>query len=311
MKIIIPQNITDSVLVSSSIPENDYPAWSGATTYARGDYVISPTTHTIYRSLTNSNLNKNPDLEQVALADPLIDDPNPINWQIISATNRWKMFDKKPSIQAVAANEIEITLAPGVFVGGLAGFNIEATNVSIIGTVGGVELYNRTIPMQDNTNVIDWYSYFFSPITALSEFAVTDIPAYGNIQLTVSITSNANVKVGQIVVGELRTLGEVMVDGAGFRGLDFSYVEQDEFGDLTTVRRAATEISDFPVFLPSQQLLGFKTLMRDLRGGRPAVWIGDDDVTKAAINYGYSRDYRTVYKTSQYSVVSLEIQGIV
>jgi len=65
------------------------------------------------------------------------------------------------------------------------------------------------------------------------------------------------------------------------------------------------------VFLSSYALSSFDSLMRDLRGGTAAVWIGDDDSRKAALNYGFYRDYRVIYTTAEYSVVSLQIQGIV
>ena len=312
MKIIVPVDVTDAVLTSSNIPETDYAAWSAATTYARGDFVISTATHTVYRSLTDGNLNKDPDAEQVALADPLIDDPSPINWQVISATNRWKMFDKKPSIQSTRADSIVVTLEPGTFTSGLAGFNIDAASVNVVVVSGGVEVYDRTIEMIDDTVVVDWYSYFFTPITALTEFVLTDLPPYGDAEVTVTIEkAGGAVKCGQIVLGAIRQAGDTGVENSGFSGLDFSFVEQDDFGDLTTVRRAATRLSQFDVFMDNSTLLGFDALMRELRGGTAAVWIGDEDQRKAAINYGFYRDYRLVYKTSQYSVMSLQIQGIV
>ncbi|MDX5413411.1 MAG: hypothetical protein LPK02_10235 [Rhodobacterales bacterium] len=314
MKIIIPQDVTDATLFSSSIPENDYPAWAMGTTYARGDFVISTATHTVYRSLTDANTGNDPDLEQVALADPLIDDPDPIRWQIIGATNRWRMFDKKPSVQATAADQIEVVIKPLPIVGGIAGFGIEANSVTVTGYSPGVtaEVFNRTIEMRDESLVVDWYSYYFAPITPLTEFVITDLPPYGDLEVTVTIDKpGATVRCGQIVIGGLREIGITKPENTGFTGLDFSYVQQDDFGDLTTVRRAATRLSQFEVLMANATLLGFDRLMRDLRGGVAAVWIGDGDARKAAINYGFYRDYRTVYQTSDHAILSLQIQGIV
>lgn len=314
MRIIIPQDVTDATLVSSSILENDYAAWASGTTYARGAFVISTNTHTVYRSLTDSNTGNDPDQEQIALADPLIDDPVPIRWQVISATNRWKMFDKKPSVQATAANQIQVVLSPNSIAGGLAGFGIDANSVTVtVDSVSfGGQVFNRTIPMQDETPVVNWYSYYFTPITPLTEFVIPDLPPYGDAQITVTLDrAGATVRCGQIVMGALRAIGTTRIGNTGFTGFDFSFVEQDEFGDLTTVRRAATRVSDFEVLMSNSTLLGFDRLMRDLRGGVAAVWIGDGDARKAAINYGFYRDYRSIYETNEYNIMSLQIQGIV
>lgn len=314
MRIIIPQDVTDATLVSSSILENDYPQWLVGTTYARGDFVISANTHTVYRSLTDTNTGNDPDQEQIALADPLIDDPNPIRWQVISATNRWKMFDKKPSVQAIADEQIQVVLAPGRIIGGIAGFNIDARSlqVSISSVAAGGNIYTRDFPMQDESSVVDWYSYYFSPITQLTEFAFTDIPPYGDSQITITLDRfGADVRCGQIVLGPVRGVGTTRIGNTGFTGFDFSFVEQDEFGDLTTVRRASTRVSNFEVLMSNSTLLGFDRLMRDLRGGVAAVWIGANDSRKAAINYGFYRDYRAIYETDDYNIMSLQIQGIV
>lgn len=314
MRLIIPQGVTDATLVSSSIPENDHPQWLVGTTYARGDFVISVATHTVYRSLTDSNTGNDPDLEQVALADPLIDDPDPIRWQIISATNRWRMFDRKPSVQASAADQIEVVIAPDRIAGGVAGFGVDANSVTVTvdSVANGGEVFSRTIPMQDESLVFNWYSYYFAPLVPLTEFVVSDLPPYGDAEITVTLDrAGSTVRCGQIVVGAVQNIGITKPENTGFTGLDFSFVEQDEFGDLTTVRRAATRLSQFEILMSNSTLLGFDSLMRELRGGVAAVWIGDGDARKAAINYGFYRDYRAVYQTNDYSIMSLQVQGIV
>lgn len=314
MIVIIPNDVTDSTLVTSTILENDHAVWSALTSYARGDYAISLVTHTVYRSLTGDNLANDPDLEQAALADPLIDNPDPVNWQIIGATNRWRMFDKKPSVVASDADQIEVTIAPGRFIGGLAGFEISAAsvNVTVTSVAAGGEVMNRTIMMQDDTPVVDWYGYYFTQITPLTEFVVTDIPPYADAIITVTIDNLGGIAhCGQLVLGEVRQIGITQIGQTGFKGFDFSFIQQDEFGDLTTVKRAATRISPFEVFMDNSRLLGFDRLMRELHGGVAAVWIGDKDNRKAAINYGFYRDYSATYVTPKYSIMSLQIQGIV
>ncbi|WP_444460077.1 hypothetical protein [Rhodobacter capsulatus] len=312
MKILTPIAVTDATLISCSIPETDFPRWNAQTTYPRGAFVISPATHTVYRALQGDNTGHDPDLEQAALADPLIDDPDPVFWQLIGATNRWRLFDGKPSVLATAAEIIRVTLAPGVAVGGVAGFGISAAEIRVTMTDAGAVVYRRAIAMQDETVVSDGLGYYVEPITELSEFVLTDLPPYAAAQITIeAIRRGGQVSVGQIVLGPVWSLGRPVIGGTGFQGVDFSYVKQDDYGDLTTVRRAATRLSTFETCLPNAQLLGFDTRMRSLRGGTAAVWIGSDDPRKAAINYGFYRSYRAAYQTDAWSLISIEVQGIV
>lgn len=312
MKILRPTPVTDDTLISSTIAEDDHPQWDAETNYAAGVFVISIPTHTIYRSLTADNIGNDPDLEQAALADPLIADPEIINWQVIGATDRWKLFDSKPSQQATEAENITIVNAPGVFVGGLCGFNISAASVTVTMINDAEEVYSRTIAMQDLSGIIDAYTYCFSEIVELSEFVLTDLPPYSLAEITVSIDRpSGNVSVGQIVMGPVWETGLTFADGSGFSGLDFSFVQTDDFGNLTRVVREATTLSNFEVFLDATQLLAFKNRMASLRGGVAAVWIGASDRRKAAINYGILRDYRVSYQTPLYSVINLETQGLV
>ena len=51
----VPFGITDAMLISSTVAENDYTAWNAATAYTAGDFVIrtTATTHSIYLRLLN------------------------------------------------------------------------------------------------------------------------------------------------------------------------------------------------------------------------------------------------------------------
>ena len=58
LSLMIPVEITDTVLHSTTVAETDYSAWSNGTTYSIGNKVIRG--HRIYESAQNSNLNKDP-----------------------------------------------------------------------------------------------------------------------------------------------------------------------------------------------------------------------------------------------------------
>lgn len=319
MIVVVPTDTTDATLISSNIPEDDYPVWSSETDYVIGDFVISTETHTVYRAMVDSGPSGtgpvNPDTETASFADPLTPDADIRTWQIIGATNRWRIFDKKPSVQSSQADEIDVTIAPGVFVDAVGLFNLNAASVQIIITdpIDG-EVYNETRTLQDNTAITDWYEYFFEPSSELTDIVFLDLPPYANAEIQVIISRTGETAFcGQLVLGGRRYFGETTVDDSGLDGVDFSTVEQDIFGDLTTVKRAATRLNRYRIAVQSSRLQLIARVMRNLRGGRPAIFVGSRDDRIASLNYGFARDWRVDYEDSfaNLSYMTIEVQGVV
>ena len=86
LSVLVPVDITDSILVSTDVPEVDYSDYSSVTTYGIGDRVISSLTHKVYESAKASNLNKDP-------TDINNRTGSTIWWIQVDSTNAWKMFD--------------------------------------------------------------------------------------------------------------------------------------------------------------------------------------------------------------------------
>jgi hypothetical protein len=300
------------MLTSSNLTEDEYPPWAVGTTYARGDFATSLTTHTVYRSLLDANTGNDPDVEQVAINDPFVTNPNPIYWQVFSATNLWKLFDEKPSIQATGTTSVTLTVTPAQFVTGVAVFNVTGVNTLLIKMkVSGVTVYTAETAMQDESVVIDGWSYYFSEIQQLPELALTDLPPYQTATMEFTFTGN-NIGIGQICFGPIWEIGYAELGGAtGFRGLDFSYVEVDEYGNLSTSKRAATSLHTYDIVLDTDETLGFRNRMQELRGGVPVVWVGDENRRKGATSYGFYRSYRPIYSEGDKTLITIETQGIV
>lgn len=314
MKLIIPLEITDAILTSSSLAEDDHLEWNVATTYGYGDYCISSTTHRIYRSLEVGNLANDPDAEYVVINDPTQDTPDPIYWQVISATNKWKAFDSKPTHLAEDTSDIIFDLLPGEMVGGIACFNVTAdsVNVTVTDPTDG-EVYNRDVDIIDDSVVFDWYSYFFESTLYLKEFVLTDLPLYLDATTTITITGvgGDTRSVGQISMGRVSEIGTTDTEGSGISGIDFSYINQDDYGNLETVQRVASRLSDFQVWVDLRRVQVLNSWFTQLRGGVPAVWVGDEDSRLAALNFGFLLDHRTDYQEGYKALVNLRIQGVV
>jgi hypothetical protein len=301
MQAIEPLTITDSILTSSTIPEDDYSAWSSGTTYNLGDRVIVVSVHKVYESAINSNTGNN----------PVTDDGT--KWIELGATNRWKAFDQKISDPATRADSIQYVLTTtNDIVNSLAFFGLKADTVQIIveETSSSTEVYNRTFQLLDTTNVVDWYTYFFEPATEKDEeLLVVDLPSYSAAKITINILDTGNtVEVGQIVLGRLISLGRTGY-GTTIGIEDFSRKERDTFGNAVIIERAFAQTADFEVEISTQDARRVQRFL-SLYRATPIVWIGNQDPSYGLIVYGFYTQFSINLATPSISYTTLEVEGL-
>lgn len=301
MDIIKPITVTDSVLTSTNIAENDYAEWNSATTYAIGDNVISVTTHRIYESVTASNLNN----------DPTTDDGT--NWLNIGATNRWKAFDNYISDPVSNTTSIQYTLTPpnGSIPSAVALLNLKgiSANVTVTDSVDG-EVYNTDIALLDNRNIVDWYTYFFEEQVQREEALFLDIPPY--IGAVVSVTVQEEVgqtaELGQLVFGFLSDVG-LTVYGTAIGIEDYSIKSRDAFGNAIIVQRNFSQTVDFDVKFETQNARKVQKTLAALRA-TPVVYLGSTDVSYGTLVYGFYRRFDITLETPSYAFASIEVEGL-
>ena len=300
LKVIPPLSITDSNLTSSNVPETDYGAWSSGTTYVIGDRVILTSTHKVYESLQNSNLNKN----------PATDTSNPPYWIEVSPTNRWKMFDTSNSTQTINANSIVVTITPGKVINAVALLNVDGTSIRVKVTdpTDGV-VYDNTVSLNYNGNINNWYNYFFDPIMRKKNVVLTDLPAYGTAAVEITITYTGNTaKCGVCVLGNVNYIGEGIELGASVGIQDYSRKEKNDFGDYVLVQRSYSKRARFSMAVLNDQIDALQDLLVDLRT-TPCVWIGDDRY-QSTIIYGFYKDFDIVIAYHLVSDCNIEIEGL-
>lgn len=296
MKIIRPTTITDSILISSSVPENDYPQWDSATTYNAGDKVIVVAEHKIYEALKTTT-NESPST-------------NPLSWLNIASTNRWAMFDEKVGTVSSAISNITLTLNPGI-----------ATGIAILGLSGVLSVYvkmttieeivyEKTINLYDPSNIADWWSYFFEDIRIKSFALVLDLPTYRASTLEIRLNGETGqpVSVGSLVVGRVLQYANSVDYGASVGIQDYSRKERDEFGNVTVVERAFNKRARWNFLIRNSEIDVFQENLAALRA-RPAVYIGNDDYNSLVV-YGFYRDFDTVISYPTSSECSIEIEGL-
>ena len=194
MNVIVPINIDDNILLSSSIPELDSGEneveWVSSTHYTIGDYIALASTHKVYQCLQThtSHSSDRPDIN-VEEGTGTVGD----KWQYVYPTNKFAMFDTVNGTTSDDSGPITLNLRPGAVISSVSAFNLSATriNVKMTDPVIG-EVYNENLTMRDDSEIVDWYQYWYAPIENVNEFVLADLPAYINADVEVTFSNDSN-----------------------------------------------------------------------------------------------------------------------
>lgn len=251
--VVRPIAVTDAMLTATNVTEDDYPAWSAATSYAIGAHVISPATHRIYESLTAGNTGH---------------DPSDVsNWLDIGPTNRWAMFDEALGTATERFDAVTVTLQAPASVDALAVLDLAATSVRV------------QAPGYDVTRALT------STETGAS---FLDLEVVAGQSITVTITGAGLVSVGTLVFGSLSPLG--VTQAAPTVGInDYSQKTTDDFGNTTPVERAWAKRMTVSALVGTPSADELVRRMAAFRA-RPCLWIADDGFECLSI-YGFYRDF--------------------
>jgi hypothetical protein len=225
LSVLRPVKVTDAVLVSSTVVENDHPAWVSSTAYAIGDRVIRTQTHRIYEAL-------------IAGTDATAPENAPTRWLDIGPTNRWAAFDEvvgtRTSATATPTNismgtpPLSFVLQPGQRFDTLALMDVSARFVQILVTVGGSNIFYQGFDLsQFDQPIMSYTDYLFGRVIQKNNFWLPDLPGYtADATITVDLYGT-DVHVGVVKVGRLLDVGFPKRDFSVGRTL---YAIKDETG---------------------------------------------------------------------------------
>ena len=295
MKIIRPITIDDSKFISSSLPETDFAAWSSATTYAVADKVIKA--HRIWQSVQASNLNHDPETSGVSW------------WADVAPTNQRAMFDGRVSTRSIGTNSITVVLRPGR-INSLALFNVDAAQVEFTMTVGGEIIRQRTISMFDPSVVNSWSTYFYEPIRQRRDMVLTDIPVFGEAEITITLSrTSGTVACGMLVVGLVSDLGKIL-SGAKISINDFSKVVDDGYGGLYLQQGEWAKRAEVKLVLPSSEVDRVQYQLADYRA-TPLAWIGAGGKFQSLLIFGKYDSFDVDIEYTDISYCSITIRGLI
>jgi len=307
--IVPPLAITDSILVTSgsppatNVPENDYAEWDGGspgTTYATGDRVILTSTHKIYESLQDGNLNKNPVTETLW-------------WVEVGPTNRWAVFDTSVSTQTTQSTNITYTLEPGVGFNSLAILNLtdaDEINLTITSASAGSPgiVYSDTIDLGLTSPFSDWYNWFFGIRSRPTQYIITTLPVYVDGVLEIEILGGTDLAVGVIAIGQQQRFGRGIRLGARVGIQDYSRKETNEFGEAVLVQRAFAKKANFDLFIDKAEVDTLQNYLTSLRAV-PALWIGSTEYESTTV-FGFYKNFDILLSYPEHADCELEVEGL-
>lgn len=298
---VIP--ITDAMLVSSTVPENDFPAWAAGTTYnasTKGTPVKVIKGHQIWESVQGGNTGNDPE------------DDGSEWWVAMGATNRWRAFDGYIQDKSKQAESLNWVIKPGQINSSVSLFDMQAAEVVITVTHPTLgEIFNETYPLIDNSDVIDAWTYFTLPIARTPNLTVTDMPSYSVAEISITLNNpNTTASVGQITIGQQELLGRTLNEIP--LGIDdYTRLNEDQFGRTTPVIRGYARTATPAVMVDSVRVPYLERRIAEQRGV-PTVWAFDTRYGENALAYyGFFRSFSFLYQYSEKTILDLEIRSLV
>ena len=271
MKILEPVVITDAMLISSSLPEDDHPVWAVGTTYALGDKVIKG--HVRWESAQAANIGHDPESDDGTW------------WISLGATNRWAMFDQAVGSSSVGTSPFAVVINTGTAITSLALLDLAATSVQVAVTADATTLYDKTYVMEDARPVTGWFDYFFEPLAKQTELIVEDLPPFGDVTVTINGTGVGTLAVGRMYdMGRTRENPEVSI-------VDYSKKETNTFGVTTVLERGYSKRIVADVIIQANRTDVVAKKLADIRAV-PVIWIAHDGLNYSSlVAYGYYKDW--------------------
>lgn len=295
MRYIKPIAIGDAQLVSSNVPEDSTPVWSGATAYEVNAEVRVG--HDVYEA-AEANTGKNP-----------ADAANRAIWPVRGVTNRMKMFDMKrgQDVQTVNAESISVVLQPGSLYSSLALFGLRAKSLFIEIIVGESVAWSDTFSLRSMRGINTYFAWFNAPFQSKSQFVTFALPYFPGAKVRVTLSQPGGVaRCGKLVIGWGRSLGFTKWKFDA-RYQDFSDMRYDTFGNLILKPRRKPRQRNFIVQVPSERLADVESQLIELDGS-PTVFAGSEN-HEMSIVLGVVADFSSTYEFKR-SNYNLKIMGL-
>lgn len=295
--IIKPVEIIDSMLVTTDVPETDYTEWSIVSTYALGARVRVSSVHKVYESASAGNIGNNPTTATT-------------QWVEVSPTNRWKLFDTSNSTQTAQSTAMSYTLRPGQGVNALAALNVVGAltiRVRVTHPTLGT-IYDKTTDLTSLPAETGFWAWCFGTRSAPPLMVATDLPGIPGCDVIVDFTGTTALAVGVLMVGERRTVGIGVEQGASVSLRDYSKYIENGFGDY--VLKQGSYAKDVRMSVPVldaqvDEVFEYLTTLR----ATPCLFIGSTR-RRLLTTFGFIQDVPTVMTNTAVSEIDFNIKAL-
>lgn len=274
MEVLAPLNLTPS-MVTSSVAENEYPAYTPSTVFAKDARCIYE--HYVYESLVDSNTGNVPSSSVTS-------------WVKVGPTVMWGMFDDGPASATTSSGAITVILSTANY-DSLVLLGVNASQVTV--QFNGVTVANVPVPVPE------------AP-AKLSRVLITGLtPTTGTSVLTV--VGSGPVTVSNIKVGKLHSLGMTAPD-AEISITDYSVKKTDSFGVTRISRRAYSRKLSGMIQTPLSEVDRVNSLILSLRT-TVCYWIANRSFEALAV-LGFYRDWGVDLKDANQVTFGISIEGL-
>ncbi|MAX61543.1 MAG: hypothetical protein CMK46_06900 [Porticoccus sp.] len=253
------------------------------------------------------------DLYQV-LVSSTTDEPtagavaDPPTWGLLGKVNRWRMFDGSTLDQTTNADEITVAITPGSIVNAVVFNRLGGggeIRVWMEDPTDGV-VFDETVSLIDNSNVVDFYTYCFEPFQQRFDLAFLNLPPYGAATINAEITAT-NAACAEMSIGFVREIA-LTLNGTSVGTVRFGVRRTDAFGRTTFVRRQSVKRVNFEVIGPTASIDRFVRILDNERD-QPAVFIGSE-LYDSLIVFGAYQDFEKTFSGPAYSDGTIRVEGL-
>lgn len=292
---VIKNEITG--FVSSNVTESET-AWSSLSVYNRGDEARDGHYIYAYYGVDGTNTTTSPSL-------------NPLSWLEQRPTNYWAALDGKTSTQTERANNITWEISTNNF-DTISLLELQAKSVILTLTVSASVVYTISYDLQDESEIVDFYSYCFGDFDFKSSIYNQDTPLYlgGTLKIEI-INTGSTAKCGRLVCGRSFYVGETTY-GSSLGLESYSTKQTDEFGTVSLVHRGAVNLDSFDVRVPTNKIPILKRKAIEL-DAVPILFVMDESTTSTTehlLNFGYWNNMSMMLSNPKTSTISVTIKGI-
>jgi len=284
--------------------EEDETLWDADSTYNYADELRWG--HWIYKyaGTDDTNTNVNPQEN--------IDNKINVAWVKIRPTNYYAMLDGKTNTTTKVQENIQIEIDDVNYdTFSLLGLVAKTITIDLYSNDDETIVFNKIFNLQDESDVVDFYSYCFSEFVFKPSVYV-QIPIYSDSKLIVNIDNGTEIaECGRLVFGRSMYIGDTGFN-ANLSLESYSSRVTDEFGNVDFVHRGAVNLDSYEVEVPTNKVPMLRRVAVEY-DAKPLLFIMDESKDSNLENlliFGYWQNFSMLIPNALKSTVSVTIKGL-